>query len=555
MRPVSAIASLSLIALAAPGIAQDRGSGPIDPQRLSGIVRTLASDDFAGRAPGSAGEDKTIAYLTAQLEALGLEPGASDGSFVQPVPLVHTRVGAGTMQAAVGTGAALPLTQGREIYVSTVRPVDRVAIRTAPMVFVGYGVTAPERRWDDFKGADLTGKVAVFLINDPDFSAAPGDAVAGRFGGRRETYYGRWTYKFEEAARRGAIAALLVHDTPGAGYGWATVAAPAGENYDIVRTPADRTPVLLQGWIEGDAATALFARAGLDLAALRVAARRADFRPVPLPGAGFSADLQVTKETVASRNLIAKISGSTHPDEAVMFGAHWDAYGIGAPDAAGRTVRAGAADDAIGVAGVLEIARAFKAGPRPERTVVFALWTAEERGLLGSEAYAAHPVFPLARTVASLTMDVLQTAGPARDVVLVGDGQSDLEDRLAEAAAGQGRTITPEALPERGLYFRADHFSVARRGVPALLLMGMSGGADLVAGGRAAGDAWLTDYMKCYHQACDTWSPAWDLRGAAQDVDLLYTVGRALANSRAWPQWRPASEFRALRDASASERR
>jgi Zn-dependent M28 family amino/carboxypeptidase len=555
MRPVSAIASLSLIALAAPGFAQDRGSGPIDPQRLSGIVRTLASDDFAGRAPGSAGEDKTIAYLTAQLEALGLEPGASDGSFVQPVPLVHTRIGAGTMQAAVGTGAALRLTQGREIYVSTVRPVDRVAIRTAPMVFVGYGVTAPERRWDDFKGADLTGKVAVFLINDPDFSAAPGDAVAGRFGGRRETYYGRWTYKFEEAARRGAIAALIVHDMPGAGYGWATVAAPAGENYDIVRTPADRTPVLVQGWIEGDAATALFARAGLDLAALRAAARRADFRPVPLPGAGFSADLQVTKETVASRNLIAKISGSTHPDEAVMFGAHWDAYGIGAPDAAGRTVRAGAADDAIGVAGVLEIARAFKAGPRPERTVVFALWTAEERGLLGSEAYAAHPVFPLARTVASLTMDVLQTAGPARDVVLVGDGQSDLEDRLAEAAAGQGRTITPEALPERGLYFRADHFSVARRGVPALLLMGMSGGADLVAGGRAAGDAWLTDYMKCYHQACDTWSPAWDLRGAAQDVDLLYTVGRALANSRAWPQWRPASEFRALRDASASERR
>lgn len=554
MRRVPSLTTLlAAAALTQPLAAQ--ASGPIDPERLSAIVRTLASDAYEGRAPGTAGEKKTVAYLVDRMKALGLEPAAPGGSFVQPVPMIRTRIGTGTMRAAVGVAAAMSLVQGEGIYVSTIRPVDRVAIADAPMVFVGYGVSAPERQWDDFKGVDLKGKVAVFLINDPDFSAEAGDPVAGRFGGRREAYYGRWTYKYEEAARRGAIGALIVHDTSGAGYEWSTVVAPAGGNYDIARGPADPVPVLLQGWLEGRAAKALFARAGLDLDALRIAARRADFRPVPLPGAGFSADLPVDLERIESANVIGKITGSAHPDETVMFGAHWDAYGTGTPDAQGRTVRAGAADDAIGVAGVLEAARAFRGGPKPRRTVLFALWTGEERGLLGSEAYAAHPIHPLEKTVANLTMDVLQTAGPARDVVLVGDGQTDLEDRLAAAAAKQGRTITPEALPERGLYFRADHFSVARRGVPALLLMGMSGGHDLVTGGRAAGDAWLADYMTCYHQACDVWSPKWDLRGAAQDVDLLYTVGRELADGRAWPEWRAGSEFRALRDRSAAERR
>ncbi len=288
------------------------------------------------------------------------------------------------------------------------------------------------------------------------------------------TYYGRWTYKYEEAARQGAIGALIVHETAGAGYGWNTVIAPAGENYDIVRAPGDYR-VQMQGGSKARAAKGLFAKVGLDLPALSIAARRADFRPVTLPGATLSVDVPVSADRVQSRNLIGKIAGTAHPDETIMFGAHWDAYGVGAPDATGRTVRAGAADDAIGVAGVLEIARAFAAGPKPQRTLLFAAWTGEERGLLGSEHYAAHPLYPLDKTVANLTMDVLQTGGPARDVVLVGDGQSDLEDRLVAAAQTQHRTITPEALPERGLFFRADHFSFARRGVPSLLLMGMSG--------------------------------------------------------------------------------
>ncbi|WP_208403587.1 M28 family metallopeptidase [Sphingomonas aerolata] len=538
-----------LLAVATPGLAKDgQAQDAISPEHLSADVRTLASDAFEGRAPGTAGETRTIDWLIAQFKAMKLSPGGPDGSWTQAVPLVHTRLGQGSVRAG-----ATPLVQGRDVYLSTVRGVDRVAIADAPMVFVGYGVTAPERGWDDFKNLDLKGKVAVFLVNDPDFEAVAGDDAKGRFGDRRMTYYGRWTYKFEEAARRGAVAALIVHDTPGAGYGWATVTAPAGENYDIVREdPASR--VLLQGWIEGAAATRLFAASGLDLATLRKAARRSDFRPVALKQR-FTTDLPVRHDTAESRNVLAMLPGKTRPDEVVMFGAHWDAYGVGAPDAQGRTIRPGANDDALGVAGVLGLARSFAAAPRTDRSLVFALWSGEERGLLGSETYAVKPVYPAAKTVANLTLDILQTAGPARDVLLVGAGQNSLEDMLGDAAKAQGRVVTPEALPERGLFYRADHFSVARRGVPTLLLMAISGASDLVTGGRPAGQAWLDGYMKCYHQTCDAWSADWDLRGAAQDVGLFQTIGTKLANSRLWPEWRDDSEFKSVRAESAGERK
>ncbi len=536
--------AVAATAIAAPAFAQQT----VSPERLSADVKTLASDAFEGRAPGTAGETKTIDWLVAQFKAMKLSPGGPDGSWTQAVPLVHTRMGTGTVTAGTRT-----LMQPRDVYLSTVRGVDRVAIASAPMVFVGYGVTAPERGWDDFKGLDLKGKVAVFLVNDPDFEATAGDDAKGRFGDRRMTYYGRWTYKFEEAARRGAVAALIVHDTAGAGYGWDTVKAPAGENYDIVRSdPTSR--ILLQGWIEGAAATRLFAESGQDLAALRKAARRSDFRPVVLKQA-FSVDLPVRHDTAESRNVLARLPGKTHPDEVVMFGAHWDAYGIGAPDAQGRTIRPGANDDALGVAGVLELARTFAQRPRTDRSLVFALWSGEERGLLGSETYAVDPVYPAAKTVANLTLDILQTAGPARDVLLVGAGQNSLEDMLGDAAKAQGRVVTPEALPERGLFYRADHFAVARRGVPTLLLMAISGASDLVTGGRTAGQTWLDGYMKCYHQTCDAWSKDWDLRGAAQDVALFQTIGTTLANGRAWPEWREGSEFKAIRAESAGERK
>jgi Zn-dependent M28 family amino/carboxypeptidase len=421
------------------------------------------------------------------------------------------------------------------------------------MVFVGYGVTAPERQWDDYKKTDLHGKVAVYLVNDPDFYAKSGEPVAGRFGGRRMTYYGRWVYKYEEAARQGAIAALIVHDTEAAGYGWSTVIAPAGENYDIVREKGDER-LLLQGWLEGAAASELFKSAGLDLATLSAQARRADFKPVELKNAHFTANLPVTATLAESRNVLAKIPGSKRPNETIMFAAHWDAYGIGPPDAQGRRIRPGANDDALGVAGVLELARVFKSEPQPERTLVFAAWTAEERGLLGSLTYAEKPLYPVEKTVANFTLDILQTAGPAKDVLLVGAGQNDLEEDLARAAAAQDRVVTPEALPERGLFYRADHFPLARKGVPVLLLMGISGAADLREGGREAGNRWLEGYMRCYHQACDAWDEKLDFRGAAQDVELFHTIGQGLANSTRWPQWRQDSEFRAVRAKSDAQR-
>jgi Zn-dependent M28 family amino/carboxypeptidase len=528
---------------------------PVDPQRLSEWTRQLASDDFQGRAPGTPGETRTIAWLIAQFRALGLRPGGEHGGWTQLVPLVHTQLPARAAYTIVSHGQTLSLQSPRDIYANTVRETDRVRIENAPLVFVGYGVTAPERGWNDFGDVDLHGKIAVFLVNDPDFEAAPGEPVAGRFGGRAMTYYGRWTYKYEEAARRGAIGALVIHETAGAGYGWNTVQAPSGEGYNVVLGPGATPPVLLQGWLQRDVAVDLFRRAGLDFEAVKRQARSGSFRPIDL-GATFSADVPVTSRRVDSHNVIARLPGTRRPNETIMFSAHWDAYGIGPPDARGDTIRNGAHDDGLGIAGVLEMARLFAAGPRPQRTLVFAAWTAEERGMLGSFYEAAHPLYPAETMVADITLDTLQSAGPARDVVLIGQGQSDLEDLMARTAAGQGRSVTPDAQPQRGLFYRADHFPFARRGVPVLLLMALGGGVDLVNGGRAAGDRWVTDFTaNCYHQTCDEWSPAWDLRGAAQDVSLAYRIGRALANSRAWPQWRESSEFRAVREASAAQRR
>jgi Zn-dependent M28 family amino/carboxypeptidase len=528
---------------------------PVNPARMSATVKTLASDAFQGRAPGTPGEAKTVAYLVDRFRALGLQPGGENGGWLQQVPLLHNIVDTPTrLEVRVG-GSTLPLLAGRDISPQTIRSISRVSIIDAPMVFVGYGVAAPERNWDDFKGADLHGKVAIFLVNDPDFEAGPDEPVAGKFGGRAMTYYGRWTYKFEEAARRGAIAAIVVHETAAAGYGWNVVSNAVGGTYDIAR-PADQLqPVLLQAWMSREAAVGLFAKAGLDFESLKRQARDSNFRPVEVGDARFSIDMPVKTERVESRNVLAKLPGTTHPDETILFAAHWDTFGIGDPDSQGRTIRPGANDDALGIAGVLELARAFAHAPRTQRTLVFAAWTAEERGLLGSEAFGIHPLYPPEKTAADMTLDILQTAGPSRDVVLIGAGQNELEDDLARAAAAQGRTVTPDAKPERGLFYRADHFSLAKRGVPTLLLMAIGGGVDLVSGGRAAGDAWVTDYTAhCYHQTCDTWSSSWDLRGAAEDVDLFYRVGLELGNSRRWPEWRATSEFKAIRDTSASAR-
>src|SRR3954453_10609690 len=548
-RMLAALASLSLAGAAPPAARRH-----VDMQRMSDITRTLASDEFQGRAPGTPGEDKTIPYLIEQFKAAGLEPAGENGGGAQEVPMIHTQLKAPMNVSVSQGGQTLPLKFPDDIYFGTTRAVDRVAIANAPMVFVGYGVTAPERGWDDFKGADLRGKVAVMLVNDPDFEAAPGEPVAGKFGGKTMTYYGRWTYKYEEAARRGAIAALVVHETEAAGYPWTVVKSPAGEAYNVVLPAGAPQPVLLQGWVQQSVAADLLKRAGYDYAAAKREARTAAFKPIDLK-ANFSADIPVTLARITSHNVLGKLTGSKYPDETVSFGTHWDAYGIGPADAQGRTIKPGAADDALGIAAMLENARLFARGPRPQRTLIFAAWTAEERGLLGSEYYAQHPLFPMEKMAANLTFDTLQWNGPVKDAVLVGKGQSEMEDYLAAAAKAQGRYVTPENHPERGLFYRADHFSFAKRGVPVLLDMALAGAYDLVDGGRPAGERWLDDFTaRCYHQTCDAWSPTWNLSGAAQEAELFYAIGARLANSRAWPQWSSSSEFAKVRAASTAAR-
>ena len=531
---------LPLALIAAPVAAQ--GDNPVSAPNLVDTVKTLTLPVFEGRAPGTKGEDVTIGYLIGRLQALGLEPAGPDGQWTQDVPLLHTQL-ENNAPLRIDVGAKqIEWRLGQQYYASTLRPDDRAVIASAPMVFVGYGVSAPERGWDDFKGVDLKGKIAVMLVNDPDFEATASDKVAGKFGGKAMTYYGRWTYKYEEAARRGAVGALIVHDTPGAGYGWSVVNAPGGENYGLVVPEEKMTSLALQGWIEGGAATTLFADAGLDLAKLRAIARSASFKPVELKGARLSADIAVKHEVVVSHNVLAKITGSAKADEVVSYGAHWDAYGRDPKDP--NIIRAGANDDGIGVAALFEIARIMKAGPAPARTVLFGFWTAEERGLLGSEYYAQHPVLPLSKTVANIGIDVLQTAGKARNVVLIGKGQSTLEDDLARIAQAQGRSVTPESLPERGLFYRADHFSFAKRGVPVLLMMSIAGASDLEQGGVAAGQKWIDDYTgNCYHKACDAYDPSWNLAGAVEDIDTVRIIGTELANSDKWPSWKAGSEF------------
>jgi len=550
----TALAAFTLTITTTPAYAEP--ASPISAQRLSDITRELASDVYAGRAPGGPGEQKTIDFIVSQFKAIGLTPAGEKGGWTQTVPLWRYQTQPGGTYTLSVNGQGKALHEQTDLRIETQRPVSRVAIRAAPLVFVGYGVTAPERGWDDFKGVDMRGKMLLILINDPDFEATAGEPVAGKFGGRAATFYGRWVYKYEEAVRRGAIGALIIHETAGAAYGWSTVIAGNNETYDVVRKSPAKEKLLLQGWIQRDLTVELFRSAGLDFEAEKARARRADFRPIELKTATFSADYRNTFARLESRNVIAALPGAKRPDESILYAAHWDAYGIGPADATGATIRPGAVDDAVGVAGVIETARAFKDGPRPDRTILFAAWTAEERGLLGSEFYAQRAGPALAKMAGSYTFDVLQTAGPARDVILVGAGQNELETGLAAVAARHGRTITPDARPERALFYRADHFSLAKRGVPVMLFMGMGGGADLVEGGRAAGDAWVEAYTaRCYHQTCDRWEPTQNYQGAADDVTLAYEAGLALANSTRWPDWNASSEFKPIRARTAAARK
>jgi len=425
---------------------------------------------------------------------------------------------------------------------------DRVALANVPVVFAGYGVRAPERKWDDFAGADVKGKVVIVLVNDPDFESGKGD-----FGGKAMTYYGRWTYKYEEAARLGAAGLLVVHETAPAAYGWATVSnSNTVPIFDIVRERPGDVHVPVEAWIQRDVAVDLFRRAGLDFEALKKSAAKRGFRAVALPGVTFSARFDVDHAVVVSNNVLGVLPGTSRSSEHLLYSAHWDHYGIGPPDSRGDTIYNGAFDNASGVAAMLELARMFAATPRTARSIAFLATTAEERGLLGAEFYAANPVYPLATTVADLNIDGFARA-PARDFSIVGDAELTLKADLRKLLEARGRAFTPDAHPEAGSFFRADHFSLAKQGVPAIT---GRAGLDLVDGGTAAGELAYEAYIKDrYHQPADEWSDDWNLAGAAADLGVLYSLGRELADSSRWPEWLPGSEFKSVRDASADQRR
>ena len=524
-----------------------------DPAKLDAHVKTLSDDSFEGRGPATSGETKTVAYLIEQLTAAGVEPGGEiiNGrrQWTQRVPLLKSDlVGAPTITLHRG-GQSKTLRQGPDIAIrSPMNGQSRIRLDKVPMVFAGYGVTAPERGWDDFKDVDVRGKVIVVLVNDPDFEGGEGE-----FGGKAMTYYGRWTYKYEEAAKRGAAGVIIVHETEPASYGWATVEnSNTNTMFDIVRQNPGAAHAPVNGWIQLEQARAMMAGAGLDFAALKAAAKRKDFKPVDLK-TRMSVALDAKTEIITSYNVAGKVTGTDFPNETVIYTAHHDHLGVGKPDANGDSIFNGAIDNATGTAHVIEQARAFAAGPKPQRSVVFLFVGAEEKGLLGSEYYVANPLYSLGTTAGVLNTDSMGVHGPARNFSMSGSAKFGLLDMLMAEGARRGRTFTPESNPGAGLFFRSDHFPFAQEGVPAI---SFKPGNDLIEGGAARGSALAADYTaKRYHQPDDEWRPDFNYLGMVEDAKLLHALGQRLANSRDWPNWSADSEFRAARDRTTSQRR
>ena len=528
--------------LAACGGSTGSQAPDISEERYRAHVERLASDAFEGRGPGTAGEEKTVAYVEAQFRAAGLEPGIGD-SFVQAVPAMEMRATPDPVMPVRGAGGQLELRNADDYVVWTRRPVPESRLTDAEIVFAGYGIVAPEYEWDDYAGLDVRGKLVLVLVNDPGYATQ--DPYL--FTGNAMTYYGRWTYKFEEAVRQGAAGLLVIHETGAAGYPWDVPRNGAAQpQFDLRIADYTSRRLALEGWITQQAAARVLGLAGEDYASLRASAARHGFRGRPL---GLQASIGVRNEVSerTSHNVVGMLRGRASPDEAFVYTAHWDHLGVGPGD--GDTIFNGAADNATGVAALIELARVFATTkPRPRRSVLFVAVTLEESGLLGSEYFAGHPPLPVARMAGGLNMDNLAPIGPARDVVVVGYGASDLDDYLRRAAEQRGRTLAPEPTPEKGLYYRSDHFNLARQGVPMLY---PKAGIDLVDGGPEAGRAWLDAYVaNHYHKPSDEYDAAWNVTGTLADLALYYDVGRAVANESGWPQWRDDSEFRAIREAS-----
>jgi len=519
-------------------------TGAISAADLARHISTLASDEFEGRAPGTPGGEKTRNYIAAEYERLGIEPIGD--SFFQSVPLVEATLNPDTSYFRINTGdETKTLEYKKDVVYWTKRVEENVAFENSGLIFVGYGVVAPEYDWNDYEGVDVAGKTVVILVNDPGFATQDADL----FNGNSMTYYGRWTYKYEEAARQGAAAAIIIHDTAPAAYGWGVVEGSwSGPQLDLETADGGAGRVIAEGWFSNDAARAIFDSASLDMDALVTSASSGEFEALAMTGLTASAQLNSTIKRSEDANVIGVLRGAERPDEYVLYMGHWDHLGVNPTAEGDDKIYNGAVDNATGIAAILEIAERFATNETPPaRSILFAAVTAEESGLLGSAYMAEDPPVPLAQIVGGINIDAILPTPPSKDIIVVGYGASELEDILKDAAANHDRYLRPDAEPEKGYFYRSDHISLAKKGVPMLYA---DSGIDLRDGGEDAGKAIGQSYTENrYHAPSDEYDDSWDLTGMTNTVEVLYETGAAMAYGDTWPNWYEGSEFRALRDA------
>lgn len=509
---------------------------------LEPAIVTLSSDEFLGRMPFTEGEKITTSYLESEFKKIGLEPGNGD-SYFQDVPMVSILSQPSDKMVVKSSKENLSIEGLKDFVIWTQRTDSIVEIKNVELIFAGFGIVAPEYGWNDYKNIDVKGKIVVVLVNDPGF----GTEDAGLFKGNTMTYYGRWTSKYEEAARQGALGCLIVHNTIPAGYGF-NVIQNSWNSSKLYLDDRGKEPYKLgiEGWITLPTANKLFELAGMKNSEMLAKSRKVDFQAVPM-GLAASASIRVSAKYNVSQNLVGKVTGKTKPEEVIVYSAHWDHFGIGKPDETGDSIYNGALDNASGTAALLALAKAFKIDAQPDRTVVFLAVTAEEQGLWGSAYYSQNPIYPKEKTVANINMDGINPYGKMKDVSIIGSGQSELEDLLNVELKKLGRYSAPEPNPVAGYYFRSDHFNFAKIGIPALYF---GTGIDHVEKGKEYGKQLQDDYTaNYYHKPNEEYDPVrWNLDGAVDDVQLLYNVGKSLANSDQWPQWKESSEFKSVRE-------
>jgi Zn-dependent M28 family amino/carboxypeptidase len=525
---------------------QAKTTGPITPEDIKSHIAVLANDSLMGRKPFTEGETKTIRYISTEFKKIGLEPG-DNGSYYQDVPLVEIKGTPSETMDITGGKSTIQLHNSTDFVAFTRQESEQIDLKNSPLVFAGYGVVAPEYHWNDYAGLDVKGKTVVVLVNDPGFKS--GDPKL--FKGDTMTYYGRWTYKYEEAARQGAAGVIIVHQTEPASYPWSVVSSSnTGARLYLQQSNKHMDRCKVEGWMTVDAAKKIFAQAGIT-GDFRAMARKKDFKAIPL---NMNVNLTIHNKLKysLSHNVIGVLKGSTAPNEYIIYTAHWDHFGIGKPDAKGDSIFNGAVDNADGSATLISMAKAFTAAKeKPKRSIIFLAVTAEEQGLLGSEYYATHPVYPLNKTVANINMDALGNYGETKDISITGKGQNDLEDYIEKYAKEDGLTVVGDSKPGAGGYYRSDHFNFAKVGVPAL---DMNNG--IVSATHEAGWAkkQQDDYTaNTYHQPSDNYRPDMDASGMAQIANLLYRLGADLANESTFPGWKPGSEFKAIRDKTMAQ--